>query len=239
MAEKKTEEEDIRVPSGIKELDKIIEGGFEKNSAVLVVGGGGSGKTIMGAQFLMEGILNNDETGIYISFEESKEKFYRHMGKFGWNLKELEEKGRFVFVTFSPSEMVEIVKSEGKVIEKDIKEVNAKRIVIDSLSAYNVMFSKESEQREMLVSLFRMIARWDCTTLVIAEEDQYIHKPHSSIMGFMADAIVKLYTLVTEKNVMVRAMQVFKMRGTKHSFKVFPIDITKKGIVAYTGSNIQ
>ena len=99
-----------RIPSGIPGLDEMVEGGFEKNSSVLVIGGGGSGKTIFGTQFLLEGIEKFNETGIYISFEERKDKFYKHIMLFGWNLEELENQGRFVFIKYSPQKMVEIVK---------------------------------------------------------------------------------------------------------------------------------
>ena len=124
-----------RIPTGIKGLDKLTEEGFEKNSAVLVMGGGGSGKSIFATQFLMDGILNNKETGIYISFEERKYRFYKHMSRFGWDLNKLEEQGRFIFLKYSPERIARIVKERSKEIENAIKEVDAKRIVIDSLSA--------------------------------------------------------------------------------------------------------
>ncbi|MBM3199379.1 hypothetical protein FJZ53_00460 [Candidatus Woesearchaeota archaeon] len=230
---------DERVSSGISGLDKIIEGGYEKNSAVLITGGGGSGKTIVGVQFLVEGIANHDETGIYVSFEESKEKFYKHMIQFGWDLEEWEKKGRFVFVSFSPQEMIKIIQTRGTSLESVIKEVKAKRITIDSLSAFSALFERESDQREMLVALFKMISKWDCTTVVIAEEDQDIVKPRSTVMGLMADAIIRLFMILKPDYTMGRAMQVFKMRGTKHSFKVFPINITTKGIEAYPDAKIE
>ena len=80
-----------KIATGIKGLDQLTAGGFEKNSAVLVAGSGGSGKSIFGTQFLMEGIQNHSETGIYISFEEVKDRFFKHMFVFGWDLKSVEE----------------------------------------------------------------------------------------------------------------------------------------------------
>lgn len=227
----------LRIPSGVPGLDPVIEGGFEKNSAVLVSGSGGSGKTIFGLQFLLEGIKNFDETGVYISFEESKEKFYKHMLRFGWDLAELERTGRFVFIRYSPEKMAEMVEMGGKTIGKELQEINGKRIVIDSLSAYTVLFDKESDQRRMLVNLFTMIEGWDATTIVIAEENPDIEKFHSSVMGFMADAIVYVYNLIKE-NTMVRAMQIAKMRGTKHTHKIFPLLIADEGISAYPDQDI-
>jgi circadian clock protein KaiC len=219
----------IRVPSGILGLDENIEGGFEKNSAVLLAGGGGSGKTICATQFLLAGISKFNHTGIYISFEERKEKFYLHMKRFGWDLAELEKQGRFIFIKYSPEEMLDIVKNKDRVIEDAIRQVNAKRIVIDSITAYGALFENQNDQRKMLVSLFEMIADWDCTTLLVHEEDQYPEKHVSSVMGFMADAIIKLYN-IRKGNKMVRAVEVFKMRGTNHSTNINPMEITEQGV---------
>lgn len=221
-----------RVSTGIPGLDEMTNGGFEKNSAILICGSGGSGKTIFGTQFLLEGIEKHGETGIYISFEERKDKFYKHMEVFGWDLKASENQGRFVFTKYSPKKMMEIVKGGGKEIEGVIKEINAKRIVIDSLSAYVALFKDESEQREMLVALFDMIANWECTCIVIAEEDQDPEKRNSTVMGFMADAIIYLYEIRKEET-MTRAIEVAKMRGTKHNYRIVPLTIDARGITIH------
>jgi circadian clock protein KaiC len=222
-----------RIPTGIKGLDKLTEGGFEKNSAVLVMGGGGSGKSIFATQFLIEGILEHKGTGIYISFEERKYRFYKHMERFGWDLEKLESQGRFIFLKYSPERIARIVKERSKEIENAIKEVEAKRIVIDSLSAYTALFESETEKRKMLVSLFDMIEEWDCTAVVVAEEDQDPNKHHSTVMGFMADAIILLYNEREPKGLRFRAVEVFKMRGTKHESKICSMKITDHGIVVY------
>ncbi|MEK6946662.1 MAG: ATPase domain-containing protein [Nanoarchaeota archaeon] len=222
-----------RITTGIKGLDKLTDGGFEKNSAVLVQGGGGSGKSIFATQFLAEGILHNNETGIYISFEEVKERFYKHMLVFGWDLKKVEEQGRFIFLKYSPERIAKIVKERSKEIENSIKEVEAKRIVIDSLSAYTSLFESESEKRKMLVALFDMIKEWDCTTVVVAEEDNHPDQYNSSVMGFMADAIILFYNEREPKGLRFRAVEVFKMRGTKHESKICSMKITEHGIEVY------
>jgi circadian clock protein KaiC len=222
-----------RIPTGIKGLDNLTEGGFEKNSAVLVMGGGGSGKSSFATQFLVEGILNHKETGIYISFEERKDRFYKHMLRFGWDLDKLENQGRFIFLKYSPERIAKIVRERSKEIERAIKEVEAKRIVVDSLSAYTALFDTEAEKRKMLVALFDMIAEWDCTAVVVAEEDQYPDKHHSTVMGFMADAIILLYNEREPKGLRFRAIEVFKMRGTKHESKICSMKITEHGIIVH------
>jgi circadian clock protein KaiC len=222
-----------RVSTGIAGLDKLIGGGFEKNSAVLVAAGGGSGKSILGTQFLIDGIQNHQETGIYISFEEVKDRFYKHMEVFGWDLKKVEDQGRFIFLKYTPERISKIVRDRSKEIENSIKEVEAKRLVIDSLSAYTALFETESEKRKMLVALFDMIKDWECTTVVVAEEDQHPDQYHSSVMGFMADAIVLLYNEREPKGLRFRAIEVFKMRGVKHESKICSMRITQKGLEVY------
>ena len=221
-----------RISSGIPGLDKVIEGGFEKTSAILVSGSGGTGKTIFALQFLIEGMRQN-ETGIYISFEETKEKFFRHMYSLGWDLSEYEKKGLLVFIKYDPEKIAAIVREGGEAIGESIKTANGKRVVIDSLSAYIALFDREAEQRRMLVDLFSMISGWNCTTVVTAEEDQDPFVYRSSIMGFMADSIVILYNIIKQDQTMIRAMQIAKMRGTNHLVGVFPFVIEKKGIEAY------
>jgi len=230
-----------RIKSGILNLDLCIQGGFEKNSAILISGGGGSGKSIFGVQFLLEGINKNDESNIYISFEENKEKFFRHMDQFGWNLEKLNKEGKFIFLRYEPEKIVKLVESGGEEIKKYIEELNSKRIVIDSLSAYTVLFDKESEQRKMLVRLFEMISSWGCTTVVIAEEDHYLNENRSSIMGFMADAILIFYTLNTleDPSTLIRAMRIAKMRATRHTFGIFPYIISEKGITTHPDQTIK
>ncbi|MFH1641340.1 MAG: ATPase domain-containing protein [Nanoarchaeota archaeon] len=230
-----------RVSTGIPGLDESTNGGFEKDSAIMVSGGGGSGKTIFGVQFLMEGITQNNETGVYISFEENKEKFIKHMTQFGWDLEKLVKQGRFVFIQYEPERIASLVEAGGERLKKSIQDINAKRIVIDSLSAFLVLFEKESEQRRMLVKLFDMIASWGCTVVVVGEEDHYLGQPRSSILGFMADAIILLYTcpVSSDPGSMIRAMQISKMRGSKHNFHLFPYKITDKGFIAYPRESIR
>jgi len=224
---------DDKVPTGVKGLDRLTAGGFERNSAVLIQGGGGSGKSIFATQFLIEGITKHGETGIYISFEEVKERFFKHMLVFGWDLEQYEDQGRFIFLKYSPERIAKIVRERSKEIENSIKEVEARRIVIDSLSAYTALFETESEKRKMLVALFDMIKEWGCTTILVAEEDQHPDQHQSSVMGFMADAIILLYNEREPKGLRFRASEVYKMRGTKHESKICSMKITPHGIEIY------
>ena len=93
----KKESEEEKVSTGIENFDKLIEGGFEKNSINLLFGSTGSGKSIFGTQFLIEGIKKN-ENCLYVTFEEKKHEFFSNMKELGFDLDTLEKNGKFFFL---------------------------------------------------------------------------------------------------------------------------------------------
>jgi len=98
-----------RLPSGITGLDKIMEGGFKRNSTNLVGGGAGSGKSIFAMQFLINGIDKYNEPGIYISFEEDKKKVIDEFDGFGWELAKKVKDGKLMILNYSPQQVERIV----------------------------------------------------------------------------------------------------------------------------------
>ncbi|MDP2672949.1 MAG: ATPase domain-containing protein, partial [Nanoarchaeota archaeon] len=115
-----------RVKMGIKEFDNMVEGGFEKNSINLVVGGLGSSKTIFGMEFLMEG-MKQGENVLHISFEESKNEFYRNMNQLGWDLEKWEKNGNFTFLEYSPEKVKMMLDEGGGAIESMVYNKKIKR----------------------------------------------------------------------------------------------------------------
>jgi len=114
MAEKKTSS---RMSIGIKKLDPLIGGGIKRNSIILVAGGTGTGKSIFAMQFLVDGIKNYNEPGIYITFEERKNKVYEAMLEFGWDLEKYEKEGKFVFLEYTPEQVKKILTEGGGIVE--------------------------------------------------------------------------------------------------------------------------
>lgn len=224
----KTKNQD-KVSTGIANLDKITEGGFEKNSVNLVIGNSGSGKSIFAVQFLIEGI-KNEEKCLYVTFEEKKEEFYKNMLDFGWNLSELEEQGKFSFLEYTPEKVKTMLEEGGGMIESVILNKKTSRIVIDSITSFALLFEHELDKREAALSLFDIIRKWNCTSLLTLEEDPVNRKEGaSSSLEFEADSIILLY-FVRCKEDRERFIEVLKMRGTKHSTEVYGFKIDKQGI---------
>lgn len=220
----------VRISTGIINFDKLIEGGFEKNSTSLLVGGSGSGKTIFAAQFLMEGIKKG-EKGLYITFEEKKQEFYSNMLDFGWDLGKYEKQGKFVFLEYTPEKVKTMLEEGGGAIESIVLKKKIARIVIDSITSFELLFEENIKKREAALSLFNMLSKWDCTSLLTYEGDPVIEKQAPSrTLEFEADSIIILY-FIRGKKERDRYLEVLKMRGTEHSREIYPFSIGDKGII--------
>ncbi len=146
------------ISTGIKSLDDVLGGGILPGSIVLLAGHPGAGKTTMAAQFLYHGITHEKESGLYVSFAEGKTEFHMHMESLGFDFKSLEEKGLFTFVegftVLSPELAGELVELVGKAV----LDTNAKRVVLDPITALITAFSEGEARaffRETLSKFFK------------------------------------------------------------------------------------
>ena len=210
----------MRVSTGIVSLNKLV-GGFKEKSINLVIGGAGSGKTIMAIQFLVEGIKKG-EKGIYITFEEKKEKTYDDMKSFGWDLEKYEKQGKLIFLEYTPEQVKRIITEGGGEIEGIIEKTKARRLVIDSISSFALLYRDELARREAALFLFELINKWDCTALLTAQiiEEGKIF----SELEFEVDSLIILYH-IKKRGVRNRGLEILKMRGTKTPQKTFPFKI--------------
>ncbi len=215
-----------RVPTGIKNLDRIVEGGFEKNSTNLIVGGSGNGKSIFAIQFLMEGLRRN-ESVLYVAFEEKKKDFYANMLELGWDLEKYEKSGKFFFLSYTSEKIKKMLEEGGGDIEMIVLSKKVQRVVMDSITTFVMLFERDVEMREQALALFSLLKSWTCTSLLVYERDPLIDKKQSSrVLEFEADSLIFLYfTRVNKKR--ERFLEIYKMRGTKHSTNIFLYSIRK------------
>ncbi|MDE1860473.1 MAG: AAA family ATPase [Candidatus Micrarchaeota archaeon] len=123
-----------RVKTGIPGFDKLIEGGVPKGFNVLISGTPGTGKTIFGLQFLYNG-AKQGQSGIYVSLDASDGSFRSQAEQFGWNLEKLEDEGKLSIVEV-PLDTLKV--NIFDMIEEEVAEVKAKRLVFDSLAAFAI-----------------------------------------------------------------------------------------------------
>ncbi|RMD66161.1 hypothetical protein D6817_04675 [Candidatus Pacearchaeota archaeon] len=231
---KKVEMDPHRVPVGIPNFDRLIEGGFEKNSTNLLVGGSGSGKSIFATQFLIYG-MERGENCLYITFEEKKEQFYHNLLEVGFDLRKYEKKGLFTFLEYSPIKVKTMLEEGGGSIESIILKNKVTRLAMDSITSFSLLFEDELSKREAALSLFGMTRGWHCTSLLTLEEDpvDFGGAFTSKAIEFEADSVIVLY-FIRKAEKRERFIEVLKMRGTNHSKEVYPFEIKEGGIFIKT-----
>jgi len=220
-----------RISTGILALDPLIKGGYKKNSVNLVAGSAGSGKTIFATQFIVEG-LKKGEAGIYITFEEKKKKFYEDMLEFGWDFKKYEDEGKFFFLEYTPEQVKTVLTEGGGTVEAIIEKLGAKRMAIDSITSFSLLYEDELTKKEAALALFELIDKWDCTAVLTSQDLARDGHTISSALEFEVDSIILLYHF-KRKGIRRRAIEMLKVRGTKAPEKTLSFNITTKGIVIH------
>jgi len=217
-----------RVKSGIPGLDELIEGGFPKGDTILLAGGTGSGKTIFSTQFICNGATQNDERGVYATFEEDAKTLKRNMLRFGFDLEGLEGKGVVSVVD------LEALKGEGlsaniEFIISEVKRIKAKRLVIDSLTAFLTACKERFEYRTLMHLFYRMLKVHGCSTIMTCSVPTGAETLGLGIEEFISDSVLTLENLIDGIDLKTRFM-VRKMRGTNHSKKYHDVMITGEGL---------
>ncbi|RLI98555.1 MAG: KaiC domain-containing protein [Candidatus Aenigmatarchaeota archaeon] len=216
-----------RVKSGVPGLDEILNGGVPKNQLILITGTSGTGKTILGTQFLYSGAKDFNENSVFLSFEEPSDLIKENCKQFGWNIDSLEKQGKFAFIRYDPYRIEDVF----DILESTIREVGASRVLIDSISALGLYVRDKTELRSMIYNLSRILRKLNCTAMIVSE---IVHgtEPRISRYGveeFVSDSVIVMYYERID-SVFNRAMQVWKLRGSSHSQKLHPYNISKKGI---------
>ncbi len=213
-----------RVSTGVPNLDKLISGGFKQGSVNIVAGKPGSGKSIFAMQFLLDG-LKRGEGCIYISFDERKRKVFEDFRDFGWDLEKYERTGMLRFLENTPEQIRRVVADGGGSLEAIATQMGAKRIVIDSISSFSMLFQNDANKRGASLALFEIMSRWGCTALLTSN----LESNDKIDLDFQVDGVILLHHYMV-KNSRERAIEVVKMRGTNIPNKVMKMDIDKKGI---------
>ena len=219
-----------RIASGVKGFDSLTGGGFKRGSINLIAGGPGSGKTIFAIQFLVEGI-EKGENGIYITFEEKKEKVYNYiLESFGWDLSKYEKEKKFVFLEYTPEQVKKVLIEGGGIVDTLITTNKVKRLVIDSVTSFSLLYENELSRKQASLALFQLINKWKCTAILTSQDISREEHLISAAAEFEVDSIILVYH-VKRKGERIRALEILKMRGTDYIEKTVFMDIiNKKGI---------
>ncbi|ADM27827.1 putative circadian clock protein, KaiC [Ignisphaera aggregans DSM 17230] len=237
-----------RVKTGIPGFDEILYGGIPKRNIVLISGGPGTGKTIMSQQFLWNG-LQIGEPGIYVALEEHPAQIKANMRQFGWDVTQYEKKNMFEIVDAFTGGVGEYAKRERyvvpdpsdvghlvDVIRDAIKDLGAQRAVIDSVSTLYI--TKPSVARSVVMQIKKVLSGLGVTAFLVSQVSVTERGFGGPGVEHAADGIVRL-DLDEIRGELKRSLIVWKMRGTRHSMKRHPFEITDKGIVVYHNKTLR
>jgi KaiC/GvpD/RAD55 family RecA-like ATPase len=236
------------VPTGIKGLDEMLGGGFPPGRNILVAGGPGSGKTIFGAQYLCNGISRYDENGVLITLEETMSKMKGELVSVGLDLEKYEKAGKlkiidYSFINYMPQKEVESavnflsmpsfkISSLLEVIKNSCKDIDAKRVVLDSLSALTFQEPDLVKRRLAAMLLFKTFNELECTSLIISELKVNLLVREFIFEEYLADGVVVIQNLRRE-DVTAKSIHIEKMRGVSHDIQPHPYKIDQAGITIF------
>ncbi|RUM47279.1 MAG: KaiC domain-containing protein [Hyperthermus sp.] len=231
-----------RVKTGIPGFDEILDGGIPRRNVVLISGGPGTGKSILSQQYLWNG-LRAGENGVYVALEEHPVQVRVNMAQFGWDVKPYEREGSFAIVDAFTGGIGEAAKREKYVVrdptdvgllidvlKEAIRDTGAQRVVIDSVST--LYLTKPSVARSVVMMLKRVLSGMGTTSLLVSQVSVTERGFGGPGVEHAADGIVRL-DLDEVDGELKRSLIVWKMRGTRHSMRRHPFEITSKGIVVY------
>ena len=193
----------------------------------MVSGSAGTGKSIFCLEYLYNGAKDYGETGVYITMEEGPHNLWWNMQRFKWDLLPLERENKLKIFKFEPSlDMAQDIEGQTKRIVEKAVELKAKRLVIDSITAFSFWIENVAKIRYAIYVLIEELRKINCTTILTSET--LGGKNEVSRFGveeFLVDGVIQLYFSPPHRLMFIR-----KMRGTNHSKTIHPMEITEKGL---------
>jgi len=220
-----------RVKTGTPGLDDMLMGGFLPETANLVEGAPGTGKSTLGMQFVYHGIVAHGEPGIILTFEEFPQQYYRDAASFGWDFPKLEREGQLRVVMTSPEVSKVGLEQVGGRIERLVREIGARRILVDSLSHFERMSVQPASLRRIAYGFVNSLKREGLTAVLTRESMALLGDADGAddALAFMVDSYCLLRYVEIESAVR-RAILVLKMRGSDHDKGIRQFEITSRGL---------
>jgi len=226
-----------KAQTGIIGLDQITRGGLPRGRTTLLVGGPGSGKTILALQFLVRGARDGDEPGIFVAFEEASKRIVANAEGFGWQLAELRRKKLF-FLDAQP--LPDLIQSGsfdlgGLLAALEVKtgEMKVRRIVFDALDVVLELLPEPVQKRREMYRLHEWLLARGLTGVVTlragGDEASAIGNQRFGFMQFMVDCAVILNHSVVH-GISQRNLRVQKYRGSGFDEDEAPFVIGKSGL---------
>jgi len=221
---------DERVKTDIKGLDEMLHGGFLPQTANLVEGPPGTGKSTLGMQFIYNGIHYRNEPGLIVTFEEFPQQYYRDAESFGWDFRQLEREGKLRVIMTSPGVSRSDLESVGGTIETLTREMGARRILVDSISHFDQLTEDPVEFRTVVYGFINALKREGLTSILTRESPILLGGDEGETqITFVVDSYM-LLRYVEIDSAIRKALLVLKLRGSDHAKDIRQFAVSDQGI---------
>jgi circadian clock protein KaiC len=223
-----------KAPTGIAGLDELTQGGLPRGRSTLVSGRAGSGKTVLGLEFLVRGAVEFGEPGVIVSFEETAEDLARNVASFGFDLNDLVQQRKLAleFVSVERSEIEETgeYNLDGLFIRlaHAIESVGAKRVLLDTIESLFSGLTNMAILRAEIRRLFHWLKSKRATVVLTGEQGEGT-LTRQGLEEYVSDCVIALNVQIVH-HVATRMMRVVKYRGSGHSPDEYPFIIRHEGI---------
>ncbi len=223
------DDKEVRIPTGIPGLDGLIQGGLQAGDFVLLVGGIGTGKTIFSSEFAFEGAKELKQPSVYATFEEDMASLRRNMLKLGVDFQSLEDEKKVRLLDLEALEG-RGMGSNLETILSAIDEVKAKRLVIDSLTAFLSGASGKFDYSFLMHLIYKTLKREGITTIMTVSKFSVRNEYSQGLEEFVADGVFELENYLADNMELKTRFMVRKLRGTEHSRRYHTVVFSSKGI---------
>ncbi|MBP1221706.1 circadian clock protein KaiC [Flavobacterium sp. 1355] len=220
--------------TGVDGLDEITNGGFPKGRPTLICGGAGCGKTLLSMQFLIKGITEHNEPGVFMSFEEPSDDLTLNVKSLGFDLEKLKKSKKLIVdhVRVERSEIEEAGEYDldGLFIRLGhaIDSIKAKRVVLDTIESLFAGLDNQAILRAELRRLFSWLKQKGVTAIITGERGEAT-LTRQGLEEYVSDCVIVLDHRVTEQ-VSTRRLRIVKYRGSTHGTNEYPFLIDENGI---------
>ena len=217
-----------RALTGVAGPDEMLGGGLPRSSSTVIQGATGTGKTLLGLQFLLEG-ARRGEPGIHFTLEETVDQLRGIAQGFGWDLRDLEERRLLSFFYVSPVEL-----STDAFLDRArqlVGQVGARRAVLDSLTSLALGVSSEQRFKELVYAITKHFRSLGVTFNLNMEIAELLGSAQLSGQGisFAADNVI-LLKYVEQDGRLERGITVLKARGVRHATDVHRMHVKERGV---------